>query len=87
MLFAVGEPDARLVSGGEDGDAGGLHRCGEVHGAAVVTDKDRGLGEDGGALARRQQATEIDNGTRGVLPPAIRGELAGLALFRGSAEG
>src|SRR5882757_5085787 len=53
MLFAVGEPDAWLVAGGEDGDAGGLHGCGEMHGAAVVTDEDWGLGEDGGALAWR----------------------------------
>jgi len=79
MLFAVGEPDARFVPGGKDGDTRGLHCCGKVHGAAVVSDKDRGLGEDGGALTRCQQATEIDDGTAGVLPPAIRGELAGFA--------
>src|SRR5882757_11302378 len=87
MLFAVGKPDSRLVAGGEDGDAGGLDGCGKVHGAAVVTDKDRGLREDGGTFAWRQQAAEIDDRTRGVLPPAIRGKLACLAFFRSSAQG
>ena len=87
MLLAVGKPDAWLVAGGEDGDAGRLDGCGEVHRAAVVADEDAGLGEDGGALAGREQAAEIDDGAAGVLPPAIGGELAGLAFFGGSAEG
>ena len=54
MLFAVGEPDAGLVAGGEDGDAWRLDGGGEVHGAAVMADEDAGVGEDGGALARGQ---------------------------------
>src|ERR1700748_2341669 len=87
MLFAVGKPDTRLVASGEDGDAGGLHRCGEMHRAAVVSDKYRSLGEDGGAFARGQQTAEIDHGTVGVLPPAIGGELAGFPLFGGPTEG
>lgn len=36
VLLAVGEPDAGDVASGEDGDAGGLDRGGEVHGAAIV---------------------------------------------------
>src|SRR5882757_10976259 len=65
MLFAVGKPDARLVAGGKDRDTGSLYGCSEMHWAAVVSDEDRSLGEDGGAFAGGQQAAEIDGGTRG----------------------
>ena len=87
MLFAVGEPDARLVAGGKDGDARRLNGCGEVHGSAVVTDEYWSLREDSGALSRCQQAAKIDDGAAGSFAPSVRGELAGFALFRGSAEG
>src|SRR6202021_2792927 len=62
MLLAEGKPDARLVAGGEDGDAWGLDGCGEVHWAAVVADKYRGPGEDGGALAWGWQPAGVANG-------------------------
>ena len=52
MLTAVGKPDARLVAGGEDGNAWSLDGSGEVHGAAVMTDEDASVGEDSCALAR-----------------------------------
>ncbi len=61
MLLAVGKPDARLVAGGEDGDAWGLDGGGEVHGAAVVADEEAGVAEGGGALARGEEAAEIDD--------------------------
>jgi hypothetical protein len=85
MLFAVGEPDTRLVAGSEDRNARGLHCGGEMHGAAVMSDKYAGMCEGGGTLARGEDTTEIDDGAAGVFPPAIGGELAGLALFQGSA--
>jgi hypothetical protein len=86
MLFAVGEPDPRLIASGKDGYTGGLHCCGEMHGAAVVANEQLGLCKDCGTLARRQEAAEVDDWSTGVLPPALCGKLAGFALLRGSAQ-
>ena len=82
MLLAVGEPDARFVARGEDGDAGGLDGGGEVHGAAVVADEDAGLGEDGGAFARGEEAAEIDDGAGGVFAPACQRRTRWLRFLR-----
>jgi hypothetical protein len=62
VLFAVGEPDAGLVAGREDGDAGRLYSSCEMHGAAIMAQEDARSGEDCCALAWGQVATEIDNG-------------------------
>ena len=40
VLPPVGKPDARDIAGREDGDAGGLHGGSQVHGTAVVAEKD-----------------------------------------------
>ena len=88
VLAAVGEPDAGLVAGGEDGDTGGLDGGGEVHGAAVVADEEAGVGEGCGAFAGGEAAAEVDDGTgEGGVAPTGGGELTGFALFGCSAEG
>ena len=40
VLFSIREPDARFITGGENGYARRLDGSGKVHGATVVTDKD-----------------------------------------------
>src|SRR5271156_1898572 len=59
VLPAIGKPHAGLITSREDGNARGLNRSGEVHGAAVMADKDERVAEDGGTLARREKTAEI----------------------------
>jgi hypothetical protein len=85
MLFSIGKPDPRLVASSKDGHARRLDGCGEVHGAAVMPNKDSSMRQDGGALARCQEATEVDDRTLRVFSPAIRRKLTGVTFFCGPA--
>jgi hypothetical protein len=40
MLLAVWKPRAGFIASGEDGNADRLNGCGEMHGAAVMSDED-----------------------------------------------
>jgi hypothetical protein len=81
VLGAVGEPLARDVSSGEDGDAGCADGGGEVHGAGVVADEEPRAGQGGGGFARREAAAEVDDETATGGLPFGGGEVAGVGFF------
>src|ERR1700760_4706149 len=58
---AIGEPLARDVARGEDGDAGRADSGGEVHGSTVVADEQASTGEGGCRFARSEAAAEVDD--------------------------
>ena len=86
VLRAVGEPLARNVARGEDGDARGADGGGEVHRPAVVADEEARAGEGSGGFARGEAAAEIDDGTSAGGLPVGRGEIGGIGLFGGAGE-
>lgn len=86
VVGAVGEPLARDVARGEDGDAGRADGGGEVHGAGVVADEEARAGEGGGGFAWGEAAAEVDDrGSAGALPVG-GGEVAGAGFFRRAGE-
>lgn len=86
MGGAVGEPLARDVAGGEDGDAGCADGGGEVHGAGVVADEEAGAGEGGGGFAGREAAAEIDDRASAGDLPLGGGEVGGVGFFGRAGE-
>ena len=86
VVGSVGEPLARDVARGEDGDARCVDGGGEVHGPAVVADEEASASEGGGGLARGEAATEVDDGASAGALPVSSGEVAGFGLFGAAGE-
>ncbi len=86
VLRAVGEPLARNVARGEDGDARGADGGGEVHRPAVVADEEARAGEGSGGFPWGEAAAEIDDGTSAGGLPVGRGEVGGVGFFGGAGE-